>query len=378
MPASGGVGRGGIRTGDRRSLLGRFPDLPATVISERVGWGGAPSVRRARVALIRPSFRGADPADRTTYAAGARARARAREIVQCDLWFPLKVVPDGAGAMVAPPVLTMVAAYSWFVMALMLPARVSWDLLAGTWQLLSGIGAVPKMLVWDNEARIGQHHRLTVPARGFAGTLGTRIYQTAARDPEAKGMVERANGFLQTSFMPGGSSPAGPTSTPSSPAGCRGRTPAWSGRPVDMLDADVAAMGALPRVVPATALPLRGATGPGLLRACRGKRLLRRPRRHRALRRHRRRPGAGSCHLRRCGRGRSPPAAGRRGRSSPTRLTSRPRNGCGPRSPQAPSRPADPPRGTSVKMRALSDYDALFALNTTDTPAARPDLQVVR
>lgn len=50
---------------------------------------------------------------------------------------------------------------------------------------------------------IGQHHRLTLGARWFAGTLGTRIYQTAARDPEAKGVVEPANGFLKTSFMPG-------------------------------------------------------------------------------------------------------------------------------------------------------------------------------
>jgi hypothetical protein len=39
--------------------------------------------------------------------------------------------------------------------------------------------------------------------RSFAGTLGTRIYQTAARDPEANGVIERANGFLATSFMPG-------------------------------------------------------------------------------------------------------------------------------------------------------------------------------
>jgi hypothetical protein len=56
--------------------------------------------------------------------------------------------------------------------------------------------------VWDNESGIGQHHRLTAGARSFAGTLGTRIYQTGARDPESKGVVERANGFLETSFMP--------------------------------------------------------------------------------------------------------------------------------------------------------------------------------
>lgn len=64
-------------------------------------------------------------------------------------------------------------------------------------------GRVPKTLVWDSESSTGQHHRLTVCARDVAGTLGTRIYQTAARDPEAKGVVERANGFLETSLMSG-------------------------------------------------------------------------------------------------------------------------------------------------------------------------------
>ena len=150
---------------------------------------------RARVAVLRPLYAPADPADRTTYKAG--------EIVQCDLWFPGKVVPVAEDVLADPPVLTMVAAFSGFIMALLLPSRTTGDLLAGMWQLLSGLGLVPKILVWDNESGIGQHHRLTAGARSFAGTLGTRIYQTAARDPESKGVIERANGFLATSFMPG-------------------------------------------------------------------------------------------------------------------------------------------------------------------------------
>ena len=32
-----------------RDLLGGFPDMPATVIAERVAWTGSSSVRRARV-----------------------------------------------------------------------------------------------------------------------------------------------------------------------------------------------------------------------------------------------------------------------------------------------------------------------------------------
>ena len=60
-----------------RALLAKFPDMAATVIGERIGWVHSASVLRARVAQLRPLFRGADPADRTVYAAG--------EIVQCDL-----------------------------------------------------------------------------------------------------------------------------------------------------------------------------------------------------------------------------------------------------------------------------------------------------
>ncbi len=177
-----------------RELLSEFPDMPASVIAERVGWEFSASVLRAKVAELRPLHRPADPADRTTYAAG--------QIVQCDLWFPGRVVPVDAGPVLAdPPVLTMVAAFSGFIMALLLPSRTTGDLVAGMWQLLAGLGAVP--MVWDNESGIGQRRRLTVGARSFAGTLGTRIHQVPPLDPESKGVVERANGFLETSFMPG-------------------------------------------------------------------------------------------------------------------------------------------------------------------------------
>jgi hypothetical protein len=37
----------------------------------------------------------------------------------------------------------------------------------------------------------------------FRGSLGIRIIQRQPADPEAKGLVERANGYLETSFLPG-------------------------------------------------------------------------------------------------------------------------------------------------------------------------------
>lgn len=229
------------------ALLVEFPDMPATVVAERLAYTGSSSVLRARVALLRPRVRPVDPADRTTYEAG--------QVVQCDLWFPnTAVVPVAPGQLLAPPVLTMVAGFSRWIMAMALPSRTSTDLTAGMWSLLTGLGGVPKMLVWDNEAGIGQHQRLTVAARSFAGTLGTRIWQAPARDPETKGVVERANGYLQTSFLPG--------RVFTGPGDFNDQLAAWlpraNGRlvratgstPAARLGGDRAAMGALPPVAP--------------------------------------------------------------------------------------------------------------------------------
>jgi len=203
--------------------------------------------------MLRPLYRPADPADRTTYVAG--------EIVQCDLWFPGKVVPVAPKVLADPPVLTMVAAYSGFIMAVLLPSRTTGDLVAGMWRLLTGLGGVPKMLVWDNESGIGQHRRLTVGARSFAGTLGTRIYQAAPRDPETKGVVERANGFLETSFMPGRSF-ASPGDYNTQLAGWLPRANARMLRrtgqqPGMRVAEDAAAMRALPPVAPAVGITTR-------------------------------------------------------------------------------------------------------------------------
>lgn len=57
-----------------RVLLREFPDVPATVLAERVGWTRSSSVFRSHVAELRPLFRPVDPASRTTYQPGVRVR----------------------------------------------------------------------------------------------------------------------------------------------------------------------------------------------------------------------------------------------------------------------------------------------------------------
>lgn len=57
--------------------------------------------------------------------------------------------------------------------------------------------------MWDRESAIGGTGRVTAPAAAFAGTLATRIQLAPPRDPEYKGLVERNNQYLETSFLPG-------------------------------------------------------------------------------------------------------------------------------------------------------------------------------
>lgn len=182
-----------------RGLLVSCPTMPATVIAQRIGWEHSLTVLKDRVRVLRPYYLPPDPATRTTYEPGHR--------LQCDLWFPPVDVPLGAGQVGSPPVLVMVAGYSRMIFATMLPSRQAPDLIAGHWQLLLRMGAVSKELVWDNEAAVGSWRagkpKLTEDFEAFRGILGIGVHQCRPRDPESKGLVERANGYLETSFLPG-------------------------------------------------------------------------------------------------------------------------------------------------------------------------------
>ncbi|MBO3084105.1 IS21 family transposase [Cellulomonas fengjieae] len=182
-----------------RGLLVSCPTMPATVIAQRIGWARSLTILKDRVRVLRPYYLPPDPATRTTYEPGHR--------LQCDLWFPPVDVPLGAGQVGSPPVLVMVSGYSRMMFALMLPSRQAPDLIAGHWALLQGMGAVARELVWDNESAVGSWRagkpKLTEEFEAFRGVLGIGVHQCRPRDPEAKGLVERANGFLETSFLPG-------------------------------------------------------------------------------------------------------------------------------------------------------------------------------
>lgn len=234
-----------------RGLLAEFPDMPATVIAERVGWTRSISVFRARVSELRPLFAPTDPASRTTYAPG--------ELAQCDLWFPPVDIPLGFGQVGRPPVLVMALGYSRMFSAVMIPSRQAADIIAGQWQILSGWGAVPRALVWDGEAALSSRRgpvvKLSDGFEAFRGMLGVKVVICKPGDPEAKGLVERDNGYLETSFLPGRSF--------TGPGDFNTQLGVWvtgkasmrqhrtlGCRPVDRFAADKAAMLALPPIAP--------------------------------------------------------------------------------------------------------------------------------
>ncbi|BCO34909.1 hypothetical protein JMUB5695_01498 [Mycobacterium heckeshornense] len=166
-----------------RELLRAYPRIPATVIAERIGWDRSIRVLSARVAELRPVYLPPDPASRTQYVAG--------EIAQCDVWFS----PDRAGGGIrADPqrqaaagadhgvrLFTLAAGYA------LLPSRCAEDLFAGWWRLITQLGAVPRVLVWDGEGAIGRWRagraELTTECQAFRGTLAAKVIICRPADP---------------------------------------------------------------------------------------------------------------------------------------------------------------------------------------------------
>jgi len=229
--------------------------MPATVIAERIGWTRGMTVLTGRVRELRPVFLPPDPASRTLYVAG--------EVAQNDFWFPDIEIPVGFGQTRTAkqlPVLTMVTGYSRWLFGRLIPSRTAEDLFAGWWQHIAALGAVPRVLVWDGEGAIGEWRggtsMLTRQCQEFRGTLGAKVLICRPRDPEAKGLIERAHDYLERSFLPG--------RTFASPDDFNAQLAAWLAivntrtrralgcAPTDRIVGDKAKMLSLPPVAPVT------------------------------------------------------------------------------------------------------------------------------
>ena len=236
--------------GQIRELLRDCNTMPATVVAERIGWTRGMTILKERVAEIRPLFLEPDPFQRTDYRPG--------ELAQWDLWFPDADIPVGYGHTARLPVIVGVAGYARVIVGRMIPSREAPDLLLGHYACLAELGAVPRKGIYDNEAAIGRKRRdgtfFTHEFLAFKGALGMGAVILEKGHPERKGVVERAIGYLETSFLPG--------RTFSSPEDFNSQLFSWLPRanarihrgircrPVDRLNEDLAAMLPLPPVAP--------------------------------------------------------------------------------------------------------------------------------
>lgn len=182
-----------------RQLLKVTPDMPATVIAERIGWTRGMTVLRGRVRELRPAYLLPEGYGRTTYRPG--------ELAQWDLWFPEDTkIPVGFGHTAELPVIVGVSCYSRWITA-RIPSKDRHDVLGGHLWCVADLGRVPRKGVYDGEPAIsvrrGRKLYYTQDYLAFRGALGMGSIVLAKGHPERKGVVERANGYLETSFMPG-------------------------------------------------------------------------------------------------------------------------------------------------------------------------------
>jgi len=104
--------------------------------------------------------------------------------------------------------MTMVTGYSRFASAVLIPSRNAEDLYAGWWQLIAGLGAVPRVLVWDGEGAVGRWRgkraELTGHCQAFRGVLGSKVHGGHARQRlEQRSLGMRGQGVCQLAFKTG-------------------------------------------------------------------------------------------------------------------------------------------------------------------------------
>jgi hypothetical protein len=126
------------------------------------------------------------------------------EICQFDLWEPREEIPVGHGQTRQGWVVVACLGYSRASAGALVFTKQTPDLLAGIRRCLWSLGALPRTLVWDRQAGIHGHGgRPSEEFAGFCGQLRVGWQFCEAADPQAKGVVERLQDFLERSFEPG-------------------------------------------------------------------------------------------------------------------------------------------------------------------------------
>ena len=175
----------------------RLPGKRLRELLEEQGYVGGKTILDDYLREVRPLFLPRPRTfQRTSYRPGA--------LCQFDLWVPSREIPVGAGQTRRGYVVVGCLPYSRAGAGALVFSKEAPDLLYGIGACLARLGGLPETLVWDREGALhaGGGHP-TDSFAGFCGQLGVGWRILEARDPQSKGVVERLQGYAETSFEPG-------------------------------------------------------------------------------------------------------------------------------------------------------------------------------
>jgi hypothetical protein len=179
-------------------LLQADPRIPGKRIRELIaalGYVGSKTILDY-LREVRPLFERRRTYQRTVYRPG--------ELVQFDLWEPRGEIPVGHGQSRRGYVVTGELCWSRAIAGALVFSKEWEDLAFGMNRCLGRLGALPETLVWDREGAIHAGGGQPTDAfAGFCGALRVGWLILEARDPEARGALERSHRFMRTNFEPG-------------------------------------------------------------------------------------------------------------------------------------------------------------------------------
>src|SRR4051794_14770779 len=161
-----------------------------------LGFDGGKTIVDDYLREVRPLFDPPRTFQRTIYRPG--------EICQFDLWEPAREIPVGHGQFRRGWVVIACLGYSRAGAGALIFSKEIPDLLFGIRRCLWRLGALPATLVWDRQAGLhASGGRPTEAFAAFCGQLRVGWHFCERGDPQAKGVVERLQDFMERSFEPG-------------------------------------------------------------------------------------------------------------------------------------------------------------------------------
>jgi transposase len=174
----------------------RIPGKRIRELIEELGYDGAKTILDDYLREVRPMFERRRTYQRTIYRPG--------ELLQFDLWEPRGEIAVGHGQTRRAWVVTCELGWSRAIAGALVFSKEWEDIAFGMTRCLGRLGALPETLVWDREGAIhASGGQPTEAFAGFCGALAVGWLILEARDPQAKGALERSHRFMRTNFEPG-------------------------------------------------------------------------------------------------------------------------------------------------------------------------------